>query len=70
MQLINGSTDFDNWHVFFLYAVLSIVICHFASCWKNFVRYVQSSLDINKLNMADIEGHKHQESNFHEGEGK
>lgn len=57
---------FDRWHVFFFY---EIVNCHLASCWKNFVRYVQSSLEINKFNMADYEDHKHQESNFHEGEG-
>lgn len=28
-----------------------------------------SVLEINKLNMADTEGHKHRETNFHEGEG-
>ncbi|XP_049878146.1 atlastin isoform X1 [Pectinophora gossypiella] len=30
---------------------------------------VKSVLEINKLNMADIEGHKHLEKNYHEGEG-
>ncbi|XP_047537117.1 atlastin isoform X1 [Vanessa atalanta] len=30
---------------------------------------VKSDLEINKLVMADIEEHKHRETNFHEGEG-
>lgn len=49
----------------------STLSCHPASCWKNCMSLcsVKSDLEINKLVMADIEEHKHRETNFHEGEG-
>lgn len=43
-----------------------------ASCWKNFTSLCSVKLVsvINKLNMAENEGHKHRERYDHEGEGK